>query len=272
MRFATGLWGAILEAWAELRIHKTRVLLSLIGVAVAVAALTSVVALGQIATQAQVESAERSSGRPAMLGISAYDPTGLIPLDPVAINEAFDTAVERYQVEFSSRSGYLDTRAQFATGVESVYGQTVDPDYGTMHRVTLKEGEWFTDRDETRLAPAIIVNEVFWERLGSPDLATHPTAEILAAEPYTAVVIGVTPSPVWDTSPSMIMLYSAWLTTVTPEVLAQQQPTYEMWVPPEISEELMPLVERDMAGALGEAHWSTSIARTTSPTRASTSR
>jgi putative ABC transport system permease protein len=187
-----------------------------------------------------------------MLGISAYDPTGLLPLDPEAINEAFDTAVDRYQVEYSSRSGYLDTRAQFATGVEPVYGQTVDPDYGTMHRVTLKEGEWFTDRDETRLAPAIIINEVFWQRLGSPDLATHPTVEILGADPYTAVVIGITPSPVWDTSPSMIMLYSAWLKTVTPEALAQQQPTFEMWVPPEISEQLMPLVERDMAGALGE--------------------
>ena len=258
MRLATGLWGAILEAWSELRIHKTRVLLSLIGVAVAVAALTAVVALGQIATQAQVESAERSSGRPAMLAINAYDPTGAT-VDARALNDAFDTAVERYQVKYSSRSGYLDTSAQFADGVSGVYGQAVDVDFGTMHRVTLKEGEWFTAADEDRLAPAIIVNEAFWQRLGSPDLATHPTAEILGASvnpgvaastPYTAVVIGVTPSSAFDTMPSMVMLYSAWERTSSPEAIAQQQATYEMWVPPEISKELIPLIERDMAGVL----------------------
>ena len=46
MRAVSGLVGAVVEAWAELRIHRTRVLLSLVGVAVAVAALTSVVGLG----------------------------------------------------------------------------------------------------------------------------------------------------------------------------------------------------------------------------------
>ena len=186
-----------------------------------------------------------------MVSVSAYSPSGET-IDAEDLDEAFDTAVERYQVQFASRSGYLDTRAQFATGVEPVYGQTVDADYGTMHRVTLSEGDWFTDRDETRLAPAIIINEVFWERLGSPDLATHPTAQILGENPYTAVVIGVTPSPVWDTSPSMIMLYSAWQKTTTVSAINLQPPMYELWVPPEISEELMPLVERDIAGALGE--------------------
>ena len=49
MRLWTGLVGSVVEAWAELRIHRTRVLLSLIGVAVAVAALTGIVALGAIA-------------------------------------------------------------------------------------------------------------------------------------------------------------------------------------------------------------------------------
>ena len=37
----SGVVGAFSEAWAELRIHKTRVLLSLIGVAVAVTAITT---------------------------------------------------------------------------------------------------------------------------------------------------------------------------------------------------------------------------------------
>ena len=41
MRFATGFAGAVVEAWTELRIHRTRVLLSLVGVGIAIAALSS---------------------------------------------------------------------------------------------------------------------------------------------------------------------------------------------------------------------------------------
>lgn len=249
-RVLTGLWGAILEAWSELRIHKTRVLLSLIGVAVAVAALTAVVALGQIAYQAQVESAERSSGRPAMLAIYAYKENGE-PVSPAGLNEAFNTAVERYAIDFSSRNSYFDGRVQFPDGVQSVGGQTVDVDFGTMHRVELAQGEWFTERDENRLAPAVIVNEAFWKMIGSPDLATHPTVKLLGEKPVTVVIVAVTPSSQWDTYPSMIMLYSAWERFADPALVAQQAPTYEMWVPPELSDQLTELIKRDMAGLIG---------------------
>ena len=54
MGVITGLIGAIVEAWSEVRVHRTRVLLSLIGVAVAVAAITSVVGVGQIAPSTSV--------------------------------------------------------------------------------------------------------------------------------------------------------------------------------------------------------------------------
>ncbi len=55
-------------------------LLSLIGVAVAVAALTGIVALGAIAQQSQIETLERQSGRPALLNVSTYNPvTGETP-------------------------------------------------------------------------------------------------------------------------------------------------------------------------------------------------
>jgi len=50
----------------------------------------------------------------------------------------------------------------------------------------------------------------------------------------------------------MIMLYSAWERIASPALVAQQTPSFEMWVPPEISEELAPLVKRDIAGALGD--------------------
>ena len=250
-RWTTGFLGAVLEAWTELRIHRTRVLLSLIGVAVAVTAITTVVALGQLAEQAQTEQMERGSGRPAMLGVYAYA-TGSVPLKPAISDKAFQDAVDRYSVEYTSRNTYLNTRVQFSDGAMDVSGQVADVDYGTMHRVKLLQGSWFTAADENRLAPAIIVNEFWWKKLGSPDLGTHPTAQLLGASPTTAVIVGVTPSPEWDTQPSFIMLYSAY-TRITPEVTQEQAPpSYEMWVPIAMAEDLTAAVKRDITGALGK--------------------
>ena len=247
----TGMVGAVVEAWAELRIHKTRVLLSLIGVAVAVTAITVVVGLGQIAQQALTESSERGSGRPARLVVSGYSNLGVVPSAEV-MNTAFDVAVERYGVSHASRSAWITQGVQFADGKMDVYGQAVDIDYGTMHRVRLTEGLWFTAYDEERLAPALIVNEVFWQRLGSPALDTHPTVQLTGDTPTTGVVVGVTPSAPNDSQLAMTILYSAYERLASPEMLVAQSPQYEMWVPPETSDLIAPLVQRDIAAAIGD--------------------
>jgi hypothetical protein len=70
-QFAANLTGALVEAWQEVRIHKTRVMMSLIGVAVAVCAITTVVGLGAVAQQAGIQQQERQGGRPANLSMSA---------------------------------------------------------------------------------------------------------------------------------------------------------------------------------------------------------
>lgn len=250
-RVLINLLGAALEAWTELRIHRTRVLLSLIGVAVAVAAITSVVGLGQIAQQAQIEQMERGGGRPATLYVGAYRMDGL-PNDLEAVNAAFAETVDRYQVDFASHTTYLSWRVQLpGAGVLDASGQAVDASFGTMHRISMLEGAWFAERDNDRLAPAIIINEWWWQQLGSPDLATHPTVELLGENNVTAVVVGVTPSSPYDTYPSMFLLYSAFERIAPPEVQALNPPQYEFWVPPELSEQITPLIQRDMTGALG---------------------
>ena len=201
----TNLWGAILEAWTELRIHKLRVLLSLIGVAVAVTALTTVVALGQIAEQAGKEQNERQGGRPALIYVGAYTVDGS-PMDIEALDKAFNDTVDRYSITYASHNGYLNGRVQLpGAGVVDVQGQAIDADFGTMHRVTMLEGSWFTDADNDRLAPAVIINEYFWKQLGSPDLATHPTTVLLGENDVEAVIVGVTPSSVWEEWPTMFM-------------------------------------------------------------------
>ena len=71
----TGFFGAIVEAWAQLRIGKLRVLLSLVGVAAAVAAMTFVIALGQVTVSAINQVGEKYSGRQGTVTINV-SPTG----------------------------------------------------------------------------------------------------------------------------------------------------------------------------------------------------
>jgi putative ABC transport system permease protein len=248
-RLSTSFVGAVVEAWAELRIHKTRVLLSLIGVAVAVAAITSVVGVGAIAQQALTEQSEKNQGRPALIGVAAYEDSTGTSVTTQELGAAIATTSERYSIEYASWNAYAPASVQFANGVTPVDGQAVDVDYGTMHRVEVAEGRWFVDADEQRLAPAIVVNDVFWKLLGSPDLDTHPVAEILADGSVTAVVVGVLPPSGYEyDSPSMKILYSAWERIAPPADPRSSSATYELWVPPEISEQLVPLIQRDIAG------------------------
>ena len=250
-RWGTGLIGAIVEAAAELRIHRTRVLLSLIGVAVAVAALTDVVALGQIVSQSQREQNERMSGRPAMLWMGAYNlETGEQPAAE-DMQAAFTATMDRYDIQYTSRVVNSNFQLQLPYGLTDAGVQAVDPDYGVMHRVQLAEGSWFAEADENRLAPAVIINEYLWEQLGSPALATHPTLVLPGEQPTTAVIIGITPSNAFDTWPQLIMLASAYERITPKELLQFSQPSYEAWVPPELSDQLIPLIQRDLAGALG---------------------
>jgi len=251
-RFFAAIVGAFVEAWAELRIHRTRVLLSLIGVAVAVAAITAVVGVAGIAEQAQREAYEQA-GRPATLYVSAYNDSG--EMDAAAFSEAFDTAIDRYKIEYSSRSGYAASDVQFPDGASEVQIITTDVDAAIIHRTIVDQGSWFTAADEKRLAPAVILNYSMWERIGSPDLRTHPTIEMLGEgnSKTVAVVVGVMPKQQWEEDYfEMRMLYSAWERTATPDMLAQSTPQYEVWIPPDMSDQLTELLRRDIAGALGE--------------------
>jgi putative ABC transport system permease protein len=248
----TGLVGATVEAWAELRIHRTRVLLSLIGVAVAVAALTTVVALGQIAEQALTESSERQGGRPALLSIYISGSDGnALPQEKT--DAAFAAATERFRVKYSSHAAFVNARVQFADGVEDVQTQAVDVSYGTMHRMQVIDGRWFTAQDEQLLAPAVIVNENYWKRLGSPPLNSHPTTTLVGENNVTAVIIGVMGSSEFDPSLSMTILYPAYARVTAPAVQQSQPPSYEMWVPPALAQQLVPLVKSEFRSLLGKS-------------------
>ncbi len=255
--------GAVVEAWSELRIHKTQVLLSLIGVGVAVTALTGVVAAGAIATQATVEGYERNGGRPAAIWMYAHDPmTGEQP-SRAELDTAFATAMERYGVIYSSRTMWGGLSVQFPDGVLGVSALGVDQPYGVMHRISLEQGSWFTDRDTLRLAPAIVVSEEIWERLGSPNLRLDPTIDIVTPTgPVSAIIVGVTPKQSLDGSFRQAYLLNEDYERFAPpqDPNYPQLPNYEAWVPPEAAEQLVPILQRDIAAALGE-EWQVDVQR-----------
>ncbi|WP_307837005.1 ABC transporter permease [Agromyces cerinus] len=244
----------IVEALEELRIHRGRVLLSLIGVAVAVCALTTVVGAGAIAEQAGREMQERGGGRPATVQMTPMSPNGSI--DPETAEVAWRTALERHGIEYASRIGYGGLTVQFADGAVPVSMQVVDPDYGVMHRVRLSEGAWFVERDADRLAPALIVNEAFWKRLGSPALDTHPTVQLLGRGAATGVVTGVTPAQgEWDTEPTAFILSEGYLPLqpATPDpMMGAYAPSYEMWIPDGSADELTESMKQAFQSELGE--------------------
>ncbi|MBM7830949.1 putative ABC transport system permease protein [Agromyces cerinus] len=253
-RTATGIVSTIVEALEELRIHRGRVLLSLIGVAVAVCALTTVVGAGAIAEQAGREMQERGGGRPATVQMTPMSPNGSI--DPETAEVAWRTALERHGIEYASRIGYGGLTVQFADGAVPVSMQVVDPDYGVMHRVRLSEGAWFVERDADRLAPALIVNEAFWKRLGSPALDTHPTVQLLGRGAATGVVTGVTPAQgEWDTEPTAFILSEGYLPLqpATPDpMMGAYAPSYEMWIPDGSADELTESMKQAFQSELGE--------------------
>ena len=253
--------GSVVEAWDELRIHRGRVLLSLIGVGVAVAALAGVVGLGAIAQQSQIEQLERGSGRPATLVLGApYEIATGKPGDAAVLADAVAIAVARYKIAYWGSVGYTQSTVQFRDGVDFVDTQTVSTSYGPMHRVQLASGTWFTEYDERRLAPAVIVSDEFYQRIGSPDLETSPTVTLVSDREITVVVIGVLPPSPFDSTLRMFMLGSAFAAIATPTAVAQLSPAYEFWVPTESAEQMTTLLQRDVAGAFG-AGWQVDVSR-----------
>jgi hypothetical protein len=94
----TGVLGTLAEAWDEVRVHRARVLLSLVGVFLAVFAMTTVTALGLMVAQVQQELGERSGGRAATVAVSAWDAATGLPPDGARWDAAVAELVERYDI------------------------------------------------------------------------------------------------------------------------------------------------------------------------------
>lgn len=254
----TGFLASIVEAYGELRVHKGRILLSLIGVAFSVFALTVVMGGGGMLGGALQQSREKSSGRDTLLSIQplggldySIDGAGNVveqssgsakEVTPAEQDAIVLEQLDRLGITQRSRQAYVSTRIQTPQGVVSTELTGVDPAYGTMYRVQIAEGRWLTDSDHRRLAPALVVNQPLYEQLGRPDLGTETVTlygQSGTSEKELATVVGVMvadPSTDWAPQAYLAVGGLATVPGAGPEAASVSQ--YLAWVPPEQGEEV----------------------------------
>ena len=183
--------GAFSEAWGEVRVHRARVVLSLVGVFLAVFAMTTVTAVGQLAAQVQQEQSERNGGRSATLSIQAYDPMTGMPPAAAEWDAAVAALLDRYDITTAATQSYEEGLFRMPEGTMSVQVQRVSPSYGPLHRIEPIEGRWFREGDRTSFSPALVVNEGFLRALGVADLSSRPTVVLGGPAPVRATIVGV---------------------------------------------------------------------------------
>lgn len=149
----TGFLGALSDAWAEIRVHKLRVLLSLIGIAVSVGALTAVVAFSEYQRQFQAEQSDRWGGRAATVVVSVNSDDGS-PVDADGFDARFSRVSERFGFSHTARiSQGLTVDLQLPDGIAPVPVRIMDPAFSQIHRERLLDGRWFIDSDTEAMAP-----------------------------------------------------------------------------------------------------------------------
>ena len=238
-RLATGFAAALLEAWQELRIHKLRVLLSLIGVTVAVASLTTALAGAGMARQMMTESLERD-GRPAMITTYAFDPSSDGgPQGDDSVAQAFEKTSERFKIDYTTMIGRSYGQQVVSQGV-ALDAETlvVEPDYAPMHRLVMTEGRWLESEDAQNLSPAVVVDQNIIRELGLEGQQLPLTVDLVSnGDAVSVTVIGTSSSRSFGMSGQLWMLpatYEHWFSERAP----LNEVAYKMWVPIDGSEEL----------------------------------
>ena len=235
----TGLLASIVEAYGELRVHKGRVLLSLIGVAFSVFALTAVLGGGGMLTSALTQSSETWVGRDTTLSISPEDtPSGV---DAEQQDEVVLEQVERLGLDQRTRRIDDRMRVQTTQGVISSERTGVDPGYAAVFRTEVDQGRWIADSDARRLAPALVVNEVLYEQMGSPELGRESVTFYGAegtADAEQAIVVGVLRADSEQDTGPVAFVHASSLASLPGREGTVRTSDYQVWVPPDQADEI----------------------------------
>lgn len=238
----TSVLASVLEAWQELRVHRVRVLMSLIGVGVAVCALTLVVGFGDMMQDGLSSEYERQGGRAATYTANIYDPAGgaSSPRND-RVRQAVEATSDRFGITYHSAVGNWEITVDTPSGALHTAVNVVEPLYGQMRRIAPDHGRWFTDADRQNMSPPIIADEIFLERFGIDPAALPTTVDLPGGA--TATIIGSMPSSSqvdWGTIYALPEQSSAFRPDEGP-------PTdYEFWLPPDIGQALAAQVQSDL--------------------------
>jgi len=242
----TGVVGAIVEAWDELRIHRVRVLLALIGVACAVTAITGITAAVTMFGQAMQEQDERMTGRDTTLEAWASG-MGTTTASPAETDAVVDAVAARHKISYHSVRAYTDLTVRGGTDAEYVEWSAVDVDAGVITRQPLDDGRWFTHADAERLAPVIVVNRPFLDAYADGARASaHPTVVIEGESQVAATVIGEIPVQWNDEGPRALLLFDQAVRWFPDRVSVD---SYRFWVQPELGEQFAGVLSRDLRAA-----------------------
>lgn len=240
----TGFAAAIVEAWQELRIHKLRVLLSLIGVGVAVCSLTAAVAVGTIAQQGLVEQYEKESGRPATFSMYLYSESGEPP--PIAKTRAtFAETMDKFGIKYFSMVGESGLTSKLGGKRRDISVRIVDPPYADMYRKVPVQGRWLSKQDAENYSPAIVVDARFLKARGLGPNSLPATVKLQADRSVTATIIGQLPKDTYSGGPTIYMLpetYDRWFGAGQP----LNDASFQMWVPPKGAKALGAAVEQQL--------------------------
>lgn len=250
-----GFLAAVTEAWSEIRVNRTRVVLSLVGVFLAVFAMTTITAAGGMGRQMLAESSERSGGRPATLQAQVYSTTGTVDAKSTERTlEAYRATAQRHRIAdwgLVNNSGMTLT-VRFPGGAQAVPCTAVDPAYGPMHRVLVDDGRFFTAADDEAFSPRIVVNRLFADQLGGFSDGVPLTVQLGGDRPVVATVVGIADQPYSDPAmPSAYVLNS----TVTQwglggDPASASPPTMEMWVPDVDADALTTTIQSELSASL----------------------
>lgn len=239
-----GVWATIAEAWQEVRVHRGRIILALSGVSLAVAVLCAVFAMGQVSSTMAKAQFEAQGGRAATIQIQAA-PTASSATEVTA---SFASIVERYEVTYSSTELSSQVSFQFPDGTRSIQSSIVDGEYNMVQSIPLAQGNWFSETDKLRAAPAVIVNESMYALLGSPALDTNPGITITAPRQLAGVMVGVTKEQYFGEAPKAFLIQSQ-IDKLFPISQSNQYATLRLWVPEDQANVLAEQIRSELAAS-----------------------
>ncbi|RBP63438.1 putative ABC transport system permease protein [Brevibacterium sanguinis] len=247
----TGFLASIVEAWQELRVHKVRVLMSLIGVGVAVCALTLVVGFGDMMKKGLTDEFEKQGGRDTTYTFSILSQDGTVTeSDAVRIRSALETTTERFGISYYSAYGQNEASLPGPTGTIDASMLVVDPSFDVMRRLEPDHGRWFTEADRENLSPPVVAETIVLDEYGIDPAQLPATIELPGPGSLKGTVIGAVESPAYAEFGSIYVLsehasrFGSGITSPT---------DFEMWLPPESASELGAQVTNDLERQLPDA-------------------